>query len=106
MLAGGGVREYLETGRGRFIVRADIGLEQLSPTKKALVVTGLPPTGRDKVIASIIDAINDRKPGTEGLVAEPPLDETNEERTRIVLELKREANPAIVLESLYRHTLL
>jgi len=106
MLAGGGVREYLETGRGRFIVRAAIGLEQLSPTKKALVVTGLPPTGRDKVIASIIDAINDRKPGTEGLVAEPPLDETNEERTRIVLELKREANPAVVLESLYRHTLL
>jgi len=106
MLASGGVREYLETGRGRFIVRAGIGLEQLSPTKKALVVTGLPPTGRDKVIASIIDAINDRKPGTEGLVAEPPLDETNEERTRIVLELKREANPAVVLESLYRHTLL
>ncbi|MEI7554505.1 DNA topoisomerase (ATP-hydrolyzing) subunit A [Candidatus Chlorohelix sp.] len=106
MVSGGGVREYLETGRGRFIIRANVVQEQLTPTKRALVITGLPPIGRDKVIASIIDSINERKPGTEGLVAEPPLDETNEERTRIVLELKREANPAVVLESLYRHTLL
>ncbi len=106
MLANGGVKEYLETGRGRFIMRASVVQEQLTPTKKALVITGLPPVGRDKLITSIIDAINDRKPGTEGLVAEPPLDETNEARTRIVLELKREANPGQVLESLYRHTLL
>jgi DNA gyrase subunit A len=106
MLASGGVREYLETGRGRFVVRADISLEQLTPTRRALVITGLPPTSRDKVITSIIDAINDRRPGLEGLVAEPPLDETNEARTRIVLELKRDANPALVLDSLYKHTLL
>ncbi len=106
MIANGGVREYLETGKGRFIVRAEIGLEQLTPTRKALVVTGLPPVGRDKVISSIIDAINERKPGTEGLLPEPPLDETNEIRTRIVLELKRDANPAQVLESLYKYTML
>jgi len=106
MIASGGVREYLETGKGRFTVRAEIGLEQLTPTRKALVITALPPVGRDKVITSIIDAINERKPGTEGLVAEPPLDETNEIRTRIVLELKRDAKAAQVVESLYRYTLL
>lgn len=106
MLSSGGGREYLETGRGRFVVRADVRVEQLTPAKKALVITGLPPIGRNKVITSIIDAINDRKLGLEGLVAEPPLDETNEARTRIVLELKREANPALVLDSLYKFTLL
>jgi len=106
MITSGGVREYLETGKGRFTVRAEIGLEQLTPTRKALVITALPPVGRDKVITSIIDAINERKPGTEGLVAEPPLDETNEIRTRIVLELKRDAKAAQVVESLYRYTLL
>lgn len=105
ILAGrGGVREYLETGRGRFIIRATIVLEQLSPTKKALVITALPPIGRDQVINSIIDAINDRK--LDGLVAEPPLDETNEERTRIVLELKRDAKPDQLIEVLYKHTKL
>ncbi len=106
MIAAGGVREYLEGGKGRFTVRAEIGLEQLTPSRKALVISALPPIGRDKVISSIIDAINDRKPGTEGLIPEPPLDETNEIRTRIVLELKRDANPTQVMESLYRHTML
>ena len=100
----GGVREYLETGRGRFIIRGTVVVEQLTPTKKALVITALPPIGRDRVTDSIIDAINERK--LEGLVAEPPLDETNEERTRIVLELKRDAKPALVLEELYKTTLL
>ena len=100
----GGVREYLETGRGRFVIRGTVVAEQLAPTKKALVITALPPIGRDRVIDSIIDAINERK--LDGLVAEPPLDETNEERTRIVLELKRDAKPAQVLEELYKTTML
>jgi len=104
LAARGGLREYMATGRGRMIVRADITVEQPGPGKRQLVVTALPPEGRDKVVASIIDAINDGK--VTGLVAEPPLDETNEERTRIVLELKRDARPAQVLEELWTYTRL
>jgi len=104
LAARGGVREYLSTGRGRMIVRANITVEQPGPGKRQLVVTALPPEGRDKVVASIIDAINEGKVTT--LVAEPPLDETNEERTRIVLELKRDARPAQALEELWAYTRL
>jgi DNA gyrase subunit A len=104
MAVAGGLKEYLENGRGKFVVRGEIVVEQPSPNKKLLVITALPPIGRDKVVSSIIDAINERK--LEGVVPEPPLDETNEERTRIVLELKRDANPATVIEALWQSTLL
>ncbi len=102
MAASGGLREYLETGRGKITVRGQVTLEQPSPTRRSLVITALPPVGRDRVIDSIEKAINDRH--LDGLVPDHPLDETNEERTRIVLELKRDADPATVLEGLWKYT--
>src|SRR6185312_5348891 len=60
-----GIRDYLTTGKGRIIVRAEVRLEE-TPRSRSLIVTQLPPIGRDKVKVSIVKAINARK--LEGLM--------------------------------------
>src|SRR5947209_4628741 len=96
-----GIKEYFTTGKGRIIVRAEVRLEE-TPRNRSLIVTQLPPIGRDKVKASIVKAINARK--LEGLM--PDLrDETDTEKgTRIVLELRRDADPGQVLSQLFSET--
>ncbi len=96
-----GIKDYFTTGKGRIIVRAEVRLEE-TPRNRSLIVTQLPPIGRDKVKASIVKAINARK--LEGLM--PDLrDETDTEKgTRIVLELRRDADPGQVLSQLFSET--
>src|SRR5437762_1770526 len=60
-----GIRDSLASGKGRIIVRAEVRLEE-TPRSRALIVTQLPPIGRDKVKVSIAKAINSRK--LEGLL--------------------------------------
>src|SRR5256884_579782 len=60
-----GIRDYFMTGKGRIIVRAEVRLEE-TPRSRSLIVTEIPPIGRDKVKASIVKAINARK--LEGLI--------------------------------------
>ncbi len=96
-----GIKDYFTTGKGRIIVRAEVRLED-TPRSRSLVVTQLPPIGRDKLKTSIVKAINARK--LEGLM--PDLrDETDTEKgTRIVLELRKDADAAEVLSQLFRET--
>src|SRR2546426_2747857 len=96
-----GIKDYFTTGKGRIIVRAEVRLEE-TPRNRSLIVTQLPPIGRDKVKASIVKAINARK--LEGLM--PDLrDETDTEKgTRIVLELRKDADAAQVLSQLFSET--
>src|SRR5579884_3558418 len=96
-----GIKDYFTTGKGRIVVRAEVRLEE-TPRNRSLIVTQLPPIGRDKVKASIVRAINARK--LEGLM--PDLrDETDTEKgTRIVLELRRDADPGQVLSQLFSET--
>src|SRR5207302_1424100 len=60
-----GIKSYLSTGKGRIIVRAEVRLEE-TPRSRALIVTQLPPIGRDKVKESIAKATNARK--LEGVI--------------------------------------
>src|SRR5437660_11740725 len=96
-----GIKDYFTTGKGRIIVRAEVRLEE-TPRNRSLIVTQLPPIGRDKVKASLVKAINARK--LEGLM--PDLrDETDTGKgTRIVLELRRDADPGQVLSQLFSET--
>ncbi|GHO64769.1 DNA gyrase subunit A [Ktedonobacter sp. SOSP1-52] len=96
-----GIRDYFTTGKGRIIVRAEVRLEE-TPRSRALVVTQIPPTGRDKVKASIIKAFNARK--LEGLMADLRDESDTEKGTRIVLELRKDVDAAQTLEQLYRET--
>src|SRR5579885_2975870 len=96
-----GIRDYLTTGKGRIIVRAEVRLEE-TPRSRALIVTQLPPIGRDKVKASIVKAINARK--LEGLMPDLRDESDTEKGTRIVLELRKDADAAQALSQLFSET--
>ncbi len=96
-----GIKDYLTTGKGRIIVRAEVRLEE-TPRNRSLVVTQIPPIGRDKVKASIVKAINARK--LEGLLPDLRDESDTEKGTRIVLELRKDADAAQTLSQLFAET--
>ncbi len=96
-----GTKDYLTTGKGRIIVRAEVRLEE-TPRNRSLVVTQIPPIGRDKVKASIVKAINARK--LEGLLPDVRDESDTEKGTRIVLELRKDADAAQTLSQLFTET--
>ena len=96
-----GIKDYFTTGKGRIIVRAEVRLEE-TPRSRSLVVTQIPPIGRDKVKASLVKAINARK--LEGLMPDVRDESDTEKGTRIVLDLRKEADAAQVLSQLFKDT--
>src|SRR6266511_1386932 len=100
-----GIREYLATGRGRIIHRGTVKLEE-DQRGRRLIVTEVPFVGRANVKTSIAKAFNDGK--LSGLVFEGhiPDESSDQNGTRIVLPLRKEANPTDVLTQLYQHTSL
>lgn len=97
-----GVREAYATGRGSFRVRATARIEQVSPRRRGIVVTELPPAvGPERVIERIKDLVQAKKlQGISDL-----LDLTDGEHgLRLVIELAPSANPEGMLEQLYRLT--
>src|SRR6266516_3124644 len=96
-----GIKDYFTTGKGRIIVRAQVRLEE-TPRNRSLIVTQIPPIGRDKVKASIVKAINARK--LEGLMPDVRDESDTEKGMRIVLELRRDADAAQTLSQLFAET--
>jgi DNA gyrase subunit A len=100
-----GIREYLANGRGRVIHRGTVRLEE-DQRGRRLIVTQVPYVGRANVKTSIAKAFNEGK--LPGLIFEGhiPDESSDQNGTRIVLPLRREASPTDVLASLYQHTSL
>ncbi|HXI17301.1 MAG TPA: DNA gyrase subunit A, partial [Chloroflexota bacterium] len=96
-----GIREYLATGKGKLICRAVVKLEE-GPRSRSLVISELPPMSKARVKASIVKAINERK--LDGLVPEVRDESDTEKGIRVVLDIKRDADPAQMLGALYKHT--
>ncbi len=96
-----GIKDYLTTGKGRIIVRAEVRLEE-TPRSRALIVTQIPPIGRDRVKASIVKAINARK--LEGLMPDVRDESDTEKGLRIVLELRKDADSAQTLSQVFNET--
>src|SRR5260370_37098929 len=96
-----GIRDYLETGKGRIIVRAEVRLEE-TPRSRSLVVTQIPPIGRDKIKASIVKAINSRK--LECLMPELRDESDTAKGLQIVLELRKDASAAQALSQRFNET--
>src|SRR5215211_3914106 len=99
-----GIRDAYETGRGRVRVRARAHIEPLSQGKEAIIVTELPyqvkKGGDGGLIQKIADLVHDKKiPEITDL-----RDETDRHGMRLVIELKRDALPKVVLNKLYKHT--
>jgi DNA gyrase subunit A len=97
-----GIKEAYETGRGRVVVRARAQIEEKESTgKSAIVVTEVPyQVNKENLVRNIAElAIAKRIEGISGV-----RDETDKDGIRMVIELKRDAIPNVVLNQLYKHT--
>jgi DNA gyrase subunit A len=97
-----GIKDYQETGRGRIVMRARAVIEEKESSSKAqIVVTEVPyQVNPDKLVKDIADLVKDGKlTGISDL-----RNESNREGIRVVVELKRDAIPRVVLNQLYKHT--
>lgn len=97
-----GVREAFKTGRGRIVMRAKVGFEEVNG-KEAIIVTEIPyQVNKANMIKHTADLVNDKK--IEGI--SNIRDESDRNGMRIVYELKRDAVPNVVLNTLYKYTQL
>jgi len=100
----GGIRDAYETGRGRVRVRARAHSEQLNYGKEAIIVTELPfmvkKGGDNGLMKKIAELVNDKKISEISDLR----DESDRKGMRVVIELKRDAIPKVVLNKLYKHT--
>src|SRR6266576_1408133 len=97
-----GIKDYQETGRGRIVMRARAVIEEKeSSNKSQIVVTEIPyQVNSAKLIENIADLVRDKK--LEGI--SDLRNESDKDGMRIVIELKRDAIPRVVLNQLYKHT--
>lgn len=95
-----GIRSAYETGKGKVIVRAKAEIEEENNRHK-IIVTEIPyQVNKAKLIENIAELVKDKRiNGISDL-----RDESDREGMRIVIELKRDANPNVVLNLLYKHT--
>jgi DNA gyrase subunit A len=97
-----GVREAFKTGRGRIVIRAKVNFEEVNG-KEAIIVTEIPyQVNKAEMIKKTADLINEKK--IEGI--SNIRDESDRSGMRIVYELKRDAVPNVVLNTLYKYTQL
>jgi DNA gyrase subunit A len=99
-----GITDYQDTGRGRIVVRARAVIEEKeSSNKSQIVVTEIPyQVNSSKLMESIAELVRDKK--LEGI--SDLRNESDRDGLRIVIELKRDAIPRVVLNQLYKHTQL
>ena len=97
-----GIKDYQETGRGRIVMRARAVIEEKeSSSKSQIVINELPyQVNKSKLVADIAELVRDKK--LEGI--SDLRDESDKDGMRVVIELKRDAIPRVVLNGLYKHT--
>ena len=96
-----GITDYQDTGRGKVIMRARAQIEEKeSSGRTQIVITEIPyAVNRANLVLSIAELVRERK--IEGVA---DLRDESDASTRIVIELKRDAIPKVVLNQLYKHT--
>ena len=101
ILGTSGISEAYRTGRGKVRVRAVADIEPMENGKNRIVVTELPYlVNKARLIEKIAELHKDKK--IDGIT--DLRDESDREGMRIVIELRRDANPSVVLNLLYKHT--
>lgn len=98
-----GIKETYLTGRGRIVVRAKHEIEQMTADRARIIIRELPyQVNKARVVEKIAELYKEKR--FEGLSA--LRDESNKDGMRIVMELKKDVNPTVVLNYLYKHTQL
>ncbi len=101
ILGRGGILAAYHKGRGSIIMRAKVEVEEIRKDRYALIVSAIPyQVNKKTLIEKIADMVRDKR--LEGI--SDIWDETNRDGMRIVIELKRDAVPDVVLNQLYRYS--
>ena len=103
VLGKSGIYDAYTTGRGRIIVRAKTEIEPMAANRSRIIVTELPyMVNKARLIEKIAELVHDKR--CDGI--SDIRDESDRNGMRIVIELKRDVNAAVVLNYLYKHTQL
>ncbi len=96
-----GVRDALLTGRGRVVIRAKANIETLKNDRENIVITEIPyQVNKASLIEKIAELVREGK--LEGI--SNIRDESDRDGLRVVIELKRDSQPAVILNNLFKHT--
>ncbi len=96
-----GIKQAYRTGRGGFVLRAKTDIEEMDNGRERIAVTEIPyQVNKEELIKSIASMVNDKR--VEGV--SNIRDESDRHGMRIVIELKKDANAQVVLNTLYKHT--
>ena len=97
-----GIKEAYTTGRGKITMRAEAEIEEMSGNRQRIIITSLPyQVNKAKLVKTIADLSKEKK--VEG-ISEVRDESDRKEKTRVVVELKRDARPQVILNQLYKHT--
>ena len=97
-----GIRSYFQTGRGSVRVRGRIGVEEGKGGRESIVVTEIPfNVNRAELVKRIAELVTEKT-----LTGISDVRDESAEDTRVVIELKRDGNPKVIINNLYKHTAL
>jgi len=97
-----GVKQYFASGRGSVKVRGKVGLEELKGGREQIIITEIPfNVNRAVLVERIAELVNEK------LITDiTAVRDESDENTRVVIEIKRDAVPKVVINNLYQHTAL
>ncbi len=97
-----GIKNYFMTGRGSVKLRGRVGVEEMKGNREQIIVTEIPyNVNRAALEEKIAELVNEK------IITEiSGMRNESDENTRLVMELKRDANPKVVINNLYKHTQL
>ncbi len=97
-----GILSYFTTGKGAVRVRGKAGVEELKGGREQIIITEIPfNVKRNELVKRIADLVNEKV-----LTGISDVRDESDELTRVVVELKRDGNPKVILNNLYKHTAL
>lgn len=97
-----GIKQAYKTGRGKITLRAETEIEEMSGNRQRIIVSSLPyQVNKANLIKTISDLSKEKK--VEG-ISECRDESDRNDRVRVVIELKRDANAQVVLNQLFKHT--
>ncbi|MCE9612594.1 MAG: DNA gyrase subunit A [Chthoniobacter sp.] len=97
-----GILSYFQTGKGAVRVRGRAGVEELKGGREQIIITEIPyNVNRAELVKRIAELVNEKI-----LAGISDVRDESDENTRVVIELKRDGNPKVILNNLYKHTAL
>jgi DNA gyrase subunit A len=97
-----GIKQYFETGRGQVRVRGRVGVAEVKGGREQIIITEIPyNVNRADLVKRIADLTNEKV-----LTGISDVRDESAEDTRVVIDLKRDGNPKVIINNLYKHTAL